>query len=179
MKLLKFIWQNCRGMMLLTSIAAAISGACNAGLIAMVNHALTSTSPTTKFIIGVFIAVGIGKLASNFVAQALLASFSQGVIADLRRSLIRKVLTVPLRSLEELGIPRVLVARSVEKNGDFYAGPFLPAKLGRRTMGLAHRLFGIRSCNEVITGTRGRPCPGGFIIGPLKRPSITFRRRPL
>src|SRR3990170_3758960 len=54
--------------------------------------------------------------------------------------------------------PRVLVARSVEKSGDFYAGPFLPAKLARRTMSLAHRLFGIRSCNEVITGERARPC---------------------
>src|SRR5262245_28440729 len=54
--------------------------------------------------------------------------------------------------------PRMLVARHVERDGDFYAGPFLPAKLARRTMGLAHRLFGIRSCNEVITGRRGRPC---------------------
>jgi excinuclease ABC subunit C len=63
-----------------------------------------------------------------------------------------------LRLTTSEAFPRVLVARSVEKNGDFYAGPFLPAKLGRRTMGLAHRLFGIRSCNEVITGTRGRPC---------------------
>src|SRR5215207_4160718 len=54
--------------------------------------------------------------------------------------------------------PRVIVARSVEKSGDFYAGPFLPAKLARRTMTLAHRLFGIRSCNEVITGQRARPC---------------------
>src|SRR5687767_10182404 len=54
--------------------------------------------------------------------------------------------------------PRVLVARRVEKTGDFYAGPFLPAKLARRTMTLAHRLFGIRSCNEVITGRRARPC---------------------
>src|SRR5215208_4263828 len=54
--------------------------------------------------------------------------------------------------------PRVLVARSVEKSGDFYAGPFLPAKLARRTMSLSHRLFGIRSCNEVITGERSRPC---------------------
>ena len=53
--------------------------------------------------------------------------------------------------------PRVLVARHVEKTGDFYAGPFLPAKLARRTMGLAHRLFGIRSCNEAITGHRARP----------------------
>jgi len=54
--------------------------------------------------------------------------------------------------------PRMLVARRVERNGDFYAGPFLPAKIARRTMGLAHRLFGIRSCNEAITGQRGRPC---------------------
>ena len=54
--------------------------------------------------------------------------------------------------------PRVVVARSVEKNGDFFAGPFLPAKLARRTMGLTHRVFGIRSCNEVITGYRARPC---------------------
>src|SRR5574339_458600 len=54
--------------------------------------------------------------------------------------------------------PRVLVARHVEKGGDFYAGPFLPARIARRSMSLAHKLFGIRSCNEVITGERGRPC---------------------
>ena len=54
--------------------------------------------------------------------------------------------------------PRVLVARSVERDGSYYAGPFMPASLARRTMGLTHRLFGIRSCNEVITGNRDRPC---------------------
>src|SRR5882762_10720343 len=54
--------------------------------------------------------------------------------------------------------PRVLVARHVERDGSFYAGPFMPASLARRTMGLTHRLFGIRSCNEVITGMRERPC---------------------
>ena len=54
--------------------------------------------------------------------------------------------------------PRVLIARGVEKDDHYYAGPFMPAKLGRRTMALTHRLFGIRSCNEVITGDRARPC---------------------
>src|SRR5438876_6269587 len=54
--------------------------------------------------------------------------------------------------------PRVLVARRVEPDGSFYAGPFLPATFARKTMALTHRLFGIRSCNEVITGKRGRPC---------------------
>ena len=54
--------------------------------------------------------------------------------------------------------PRVLVARSVERDGNVYAGPFLPAKFARRTMSLTHKVFGIRSCNEVITGFRSRPC---------------------
>src|SRR6187549_742956 len=54
--------------------------------------------------------------------------------------------------------PRVLVARRVERDGSFYAGPFLPAKFARKTMSLTHRLFGMRSCNEVITGKRDRPC---------------------
>jgi len=54
--------------------------------------------------------------------------------------------------------PRVLIARSVEKDDHYYAGPFMPAKLGRKTMALTHQLFGIRSCNEIITGERARPC---------------------
>jgi excinuclease ABC subunit C len=54
--------------------------------------------------------------------------------------------------------PRVLVARRVERDGHFYAGPFMPASLARKAMSLSHKLFGIRSCNEVITGQRPRPC---------------------
>ncbi|HEX3646247.1 MAG TPA: excinuclease ABC subunit UvrC, partial [Vicinamibacterales bacterium] len=54
--------------------------------------------------------------------------------------------------------PRVLVARGVQRDGSFYAGPFMPAHFARKTMSLTHRLFGIRSCNEVITGKRGRAC---------------------
>jgi excinuclease ABC subunit C len=54
--------------------------------------------------------------------------------------------------------PRVLVARRVERDGSFYAGPFMPAHFARKTMSLTHRLFGMRSCNEVITGKRARPC---------------------
>ena len=69
--------------------------------------------------------------------------------------------------------PRVLVARHVEKGGDFYAGPFLPAKLARRTMALTHKMFGIRSCNEVITGLRARPCLE-FDIGRCLAPCVAM-----
>ena len=54
--------------------------------------------------------------------------------------------------------PRLLVARQVVRDGNVYAGPFMPASVARRTMSLSHRLFGIRSCNEVIDGKRDRPC---------------------
>ncbi len=54
--------------------------------------------------------------------------------------------------------PRVLVARRVERDGNVYAGPFMPASLARKVMSLSHRLFGLRSCNEEINGRRGRPC---------------------
>jgi excinuclease ABC subunit C len=54
--------------------------------------------------------------------------------------------------------PRVEVARRVAADGDHYAGPFMPASLAWRTRSLSHKLLGIRSCREVITGQRGRPC---------------------
>jgi excinuclease ABC subunit C len=54
--------------------------------------------------------------------------------------------------------PRVLVARRVERDEHFYAGPFMPASLARKAMSLSHKLFGIRSCSEIITGERPRPC---------------------
>ena len=96
--------------MLLTTLAALASGACNAGLIALVTSALTTTQPASTKLITAFVFLGLGKVATNFVSQAMLADFSQGAVSQLRRDLIRKILAVPLRGLEEIGAPRILVA---------------------------------------------------------------------
>ena len=73
--------------------------------------------------------------------------------------LLRDDKTYPyLRLTTSEAAPRVLVARRVERDGDVYFGPFMPAALARRAMGLSHRVFGLRSCNEIIDGQRGRPC---------------------
>src|SRR5215470_11634582 len=110
MILLKFILRTCRGMMLLTTATALLSGACNAGLVALVNTTLTHPRSAAGNLLWAFIALGLGKVLTNFVSQALLVSFAQGAIANLRQDLIRKLLAVPLRSLEELGSARILVA---------------------------------------------------------------------
>lgn len=110
MILFRFIGRTCKGMMVLTMAAALLSGACNAGLIALVNAALNTEGWSSPALVWGFVALGLGKLGTGFLSQMLLASFSQNAIAELRRDLIRKILSVPLRQLEELGASRILVA---------------------------------------------------------------------
>jgi len=97
-------------MMVTTTLLALLSGACNAGLMAFVTMAITQKGVASAALMWGFVALGLGKIASNFASQVTLASFSQGAISELRRGLIRKILSVPLRNLEEIGSHRILVA---------------------------------------------------------------------
>jgi putative pyoverdin transport system ATP-binding/permease protein len=110
MNLLRFLLRNARGMTVFTVLAALLSGACNAGLIALVNAVLNRPKISIAAMAWLFVALGLGKLASNFISQVVLAKFSQNAIANLRRKLAQKILAVPLRHLEELGAPRLMVA---------------------------------------------------------------------
>jgi putative ATP-binding cassette transporter len=110
MMLLKFVLRNCTGMMVFTAIASLASGACNAGLIGMVNHVLNHPGAPTGLVIAGFVSLGLGKVLTGFASQVLLTKFSQGVIARLRQDLVRRILSVPLRHLENVGTPRLMVA---------------------------------------------------------------------
>jgi excinuclease ABC subunit C len=63
-----------------------------------------------------------------------------------------------LRLTDADAYPRIHIARRVERDGHYYAGPFLPASLAYRTIDLTHRVFGLRSCQETLDGHRPRPC---------------------
>src|SRR5215471_12843956 len=65
--------------------------------------------------------------------------------------------------------PRAVITRRVKKDGAFYAGPFFPAGLARKTIKLIERYFLIRNCNITIDGKRPRPCLQYYIhrcVGP-------------
>ncbi len=111
MKLLKFLIQRCRRMLTTTVVAALVSGACNAGLIALINHVLNDPERETTFALtaALFGALVIGKLFTGFISQLWLIRHSQQAIADLRRQLVRRILGVPLRRLEQIGASRVMV----------------------------------------------------------------------
>jgi excinuclease ABC subunit C len=54
--------------------------------------------------------------------------------------------------------PRLHIVRRVGDDGNAYGGPYIPASLGRRTAAVVHRVFGVRSCREILNGRRPRPC---------------------
>lgn len=54
--------------------------------------------------------------------------------------------------------PRLHVVRRPGEDGHAYGGPYIPASLARKTAGLVHKLFGVRSCREKLDGRRPRPC---------------------
>ncbi len=110
MNLLKFLLKQCRGMVLVTGVIALFSGACNAGLIALINSAVNNPQGASVAVLLGFAALALGKIGTGCVSQVWLIRFSQQAIADVRRELVRKILAVPLRQFEEVGAPRLMVA---------------------------------------------------------------------
>ncbi len=110
MNLLRFLIRYSPALVIWTSIAALLSGACNAGLIAMINSALNRPGGPGVGLVVAFAALGLGRILTNTLAQVTLAYFSQATTARLRHDLVRKILAVPLRKLEELGTPKLMVA---------------------------------------------------------------------
>jgi putative pyoverdin transport system ATP-binding/permease protein len=114
--LLKFLLRSCKGMMALTVFMALLSGACNAGLIALINKAVNQFGSSARLWIAVFGVLLVGKLVTNFLSQYWLIQFFQKSIAELRQTLVSKILAVPLRQLEELGGSRLLAALTDDVN---------------------------------------------------------------
>ncbi|HTL66021.1 MAG TPA: cyclic peptide export ABC transporter [Lacunisphaera sp.] len=108
MKLFKFLFNRCRRMLMVTVLTALVSGACNAGLIALINRSLHSSGRLA--LAWAFVALVAGKLGTGLLSQVWLIRYSQAAVADVRRQMVRRILGVPLRSLEETGNARLMAA---------------------------------------------------------------------
>src|ERR1051326_547154 len=110
MRLSKFLFGTCRRRSIFTALAALLSGACNAGLMAVVTYALDHPGRSASLLVLAFTALGLGKVGTGFLSQIMLTRFAQGAISNLRQDLVRKILRVPLRSVEQIGASRLMVA---------------------------------------------------------------------
>jgi len=109
MKIIHFLMQHSRRFLVLAVVAGVISGAANTGLLAIINATLNSQGATGKlalYFVGLCLLVPLSRIA----AELLLAHLGQGALFELRMTLSRQILGVPLRRLEELGPHRLLTA---------------------------------------------------------------------
>lgn len=107
-QLLRFVFLKSRRLVLLTLVAAGLSGLFNAGIIAMVNAVLEDKVAPLEWLVGGFVALALGRIATNVFAQGALARFAQRCTAELRRDLVCKIMAVPLSQLERIGAPRLM-----------------------------------------------------------------------
>jgi putative pyoverdin transport system ATP-binding/permease protein len=106
MSLLRFLMRYSRKTVILAVVAGAISGACNTGLLAVINSALASTSRIS--LVWAFIGLCAVVPTARITSELLLLYLGQGTVLDLRLRLSRRILGISLSRLEELGPHRLL-----------------------------------------------------------------------
>src|SRR4029077_17535839 len=74
------------------------------------NATLHHSGRAGRWLIAAFVTLGLGRLATSYFSQMISVGFKQSTIARRRRDLVQAILHAPLRQLEELGAPRLLVA---------------------------------------------------------------------
>ncbi len=99
-------------MVVLATLAGLVAGATSAGLIAMTNDAISGNDVSIRWQIVIFAILGLLMLLANFASRSMLIQISQQAVMQLRLQLSERMLATPLRLLEKLGSPRLLVALS-------------------------------------------------------------------
>jgi putative ATP-binding cassette transporter len=110
MKVLSLLMRYSRGIFVLTILAGIVSGACNTGLLAIINHLLISGRPRTEAVIIGYAAFCLLFLGSKFISELLLMHIGQRAYFELRMKMSRQILGAPLSHLEELGPGRLLAS---------------------------------------------------------------------
>lgn len=110
MKIFKFLFSTSKVNVVLAIVAGIISGGSGTLVIALVNHILTLENPGMLRIILGFAGLCLAMLLTSFVSGYLLIRLAQGSIIELRLDLSKRILSTPLRVLEEKGPHRLLAS---------------------------------------------------------------------
>ncbi len=109
---MNLIWLLLRASWSTVAIAVftgLLSGGCSARIIALINDAISSNGKASSLAWS-FALLALTALITNIFSQVLLIRLSQGTIYQLRMGLSSRILSSPLRHLEELGASRLLAA---------------------------------------------------------------------
>lgn len=118
--------QHSKLLVMIILVAGIISGLSNTVLIATINSTLNRTGGPTSAQVLVFAGLCLVLASMRFVSGAVLVVLMKNVMVTLRMQLCRKILTAPLRSLEQLGSPRLYATLTSDVPGIANAFVFLP-----------------------------------------------------
>jgi len=110
MKIILFIKQYSRRFLALAIVTGIISGAANTAMLAVINAALNRNSYPASTLALIFIGLCLIVPLMRIAAELLLARIGQEALYQLRMTLSRQILGVPLRRLEEVGVHRIMAA---------------------------------------------------------------------
>ena len=109
MNLIAFLFQFSWGAVAIALITGFVSGGCSAGLIALISQTITQDASPTRATTVLFISLGFVSLFTAAISRILLVRFSQAAVLSLQVRLSRQILATELKTLENLGLPRLLV----------------------------------------------------------------------
>ncbi|MEM7353373.1 MAG: cyclic peptide export ABC transporter [Acidobacteriota bacterium] len=111
MELVAFLFRQSRSVLVSAIVLGAISGTSSAGLLALINLALSGDSQWDKARFGwAFGGLCLFVTLATVLAHIAMVRLGQQAILDLRLRLSRQILATPLQHLEKLGPHRLLVA---------------------------------------------------------------------
>lgn len=127
MRSFSYLWKYSPGLFALAVSASIVSGATGASFVVVVNMALGRPADERAALAGVFVTLTVTTIVTRVIAQTLLYRLSQGVVCQLRRTLIDRFLDAPLRTAENMGTPKMFSALSDDVAMIGNAMPGVPA----------------------------------------------------
>lgn len=116
MSLIGFLMQSSWKAVAIALVTGLISGGFSAGLIALISHtaaqamlpiSMRAVAPSGAAAIS-FVGLALVALSTAMISRILLVRFSQAAVFALQLRLSRQILSIELKPLETLGLPRLL-----------------------------------------------------------------------
>jgi len=114
MKIIRFLFGYSRWRVTLAVLGSVVAGLGNVGLVALINFALGPHGYPLGLLAAAFVGLALLLTVGRAISSLILTGLTQNAVLDMRMQMSRKILTAPLRQLEELGAPRLMATL----NGD-------------------------------------------------------------
>jgi putative ATP-binding cassette transporter len=107
-RLLSFYLSYSKWIVIPAITTGVLAGVASASLVAMISIRVANPQRPTMGFVLTFVGLGLFDMGAVFAANMLSVRLSQNTVLDLRMRICRKVLSAPLRLLEDIGQSRVM-----------------------------------------------------------------------